>query len=340
MLKEGLEALEVDLFASKKGNELYNYLKKDNISWHPLARKHINSVYNKYKKLLDDKFITQFPNDLLSCLWELKLLEYFQHQKQGEIVLTQKGKIPLPDYKWIIGGKTYYIEAICTSPGLLESYPYLNSELSSSNLVRDSSIGHHEYRERLAGAFREKASCKYDPYACDPNICKHIQKVGYKEVIGDDGYIIAVSMAKIHFFNQPNNWRVDLSCFYPCSPYTTLDIDRSGKVHDTYHAYIPSITKSSKQDALINVDIFANEKYSHVSAVLISHAWQVLFPDLSKYERSLIFGPCDNDFMLIHNPFALVPLKEGIIPVERELIATHQGTQFIISTVSPKKDPL
>ena len=282
----------------------------------------------------DEKFASQFPYDLLSCLWELKLFIYLSNLPHGEIESVSR-KTSMPDFKWLYNGKTYYIEATCISSGSIESYPYLNLKLEATYSVRDSTIGHREYRERLASAFREKANCKYDPRSCNLQICNHKFKHGYKESIGNDGYIIAISMAKIDFINQPLNWRVDLSCFFPCSPYMTLEINQIGQVQDTYHIYSPSFAKGSNQNIQINVDIFTNDEYSHVSAVIISHAWQVLFPELSKYERLLYYGVKENDFMLIHNPFASVPLNTGILPVEREIVATTNDDSFNIVTLSP-----
>ena len=332
-------AIAINLFASEKGDELYKQVRADNTIWHKLAREYFNKIYNQYKMFLDEKFIQQFPYDFLSCLWELKLLVYLNSIKQGEITSISKRKVSIPDFKWIIDGITYYIEATCASSGSIENYPYLNTKLQTTPLVRDCTIGYSEYRERLTASFREKANCKFDPISCDGNICKHKQNPGYKESIGNDGYIIAISMAKIDFINQPFNWRVDLSCFFPCSPYITIDINQAGQAQDTYHAYIPSFAKGSNQDKSINVDIFANDKYSHVSAVIISHIWQVLFPDLSKYDLLLNYGLHENDFILIHNPFASVPLNVGVLPVERELVATHKDSEFTIHTIGPMTPP-
>ena len=173
----------------------------------------------------------------------------------------------------------------------------------------------------------------------NPSICDHKQKQGYKEVIRDSGYVVAISMAKINFINQPLNWRIDLSCFFPISPYMTLNIDSSNGVQDTYHAYNPSFNKCQNNSSKINVDIFSDEKYSHISAVLISHWWQVLFPELSAHERFLIYGVNDNDFMLIHNRFASVPLDSGLLPVERELVTKHKNGSFVIETMGLSSSP-
>lgn len=320
----------VDLFQIDNGDDLYNQLKDDKIIWHKIARDHWNTVYNQYKQYLDEEFITKFPRKFLSCLWELKLVSYFGSLKKGNLEITQKGKKVIPDLKWTAHNNTFYIEAICPTKGALQNYPYLNTSLSSVPICRDATIGHREYRERMTGAFREKAACKYDPSSCDLNICNHKHKNGYKDNIKNHGYIIAISMADIAFMNQPMNWRIDLSCFFPCSPYMTMDIDQAGNVHDTYHAYSPSFNKGNEKNKEISVDIFGSKKYAHVSAVLISHFWQVLFPNLSQHELFLNFGVTDNDFMLIHNPFADYKLEPGLLLVEREMVTEHNEGKFTI----------
>lgn len=277
-----------DLFASEKGDEIYKQLKEDNTSWHILARAYFNKIYNQYKNFLDNNFAQKFPYEFLSSIWELKLLVYFNSIKQGQLTSISKGRVSIPDFKCVINGIAYYIEATCASSGTIKNYPYLNTKLKTTPLVRDCTAGFSEYRERITASFREKANCKFDPMSCDENICKHKKRnPGYKDSISSDGYIIAMSMSKINFINQPFNWRVDLSCFFPCSPYMTLDINPVGQVQEAYHEYIPCFSRGSNKNSSINVNIFANDKYSHVSAVLISHVWQVLFPDLSKHDLLL-----------------------------------------------------
>ncbi len=330
--------MPIDLFQSEKGDELYQQLKTNNVTWHKWAREYWNNVYNYYNGYLDKDFCKKFPYETLSCLWELKCVSYLDGICRGKLESIAKGKITLPDFKWLLNGKSYYIEATSANKGSSDKYPYLNTPLSQSIslLARDGTKGHREYRERLTAAFREKAECKYDPTSCDLTICNHASKKGYKDSIEGNGYIIAISMAKIDFMNQPQNWQVDVSCFFPCSPYLTLAVEPSGKVYDAYHSYNPSFNKGLDESKKINVDIFANEKYSHVSAVLISRCWEVLFPNLSHYVPYLNFGVNDNDFILIHNPFASVPIEVGVLPVKRELIAEQKDGKFIIETIGTK----
>ena len=323
----------IDLFQEPNGGVLYNQIKNDEIPWHSLARNHWNEIYDKYSQYLDLNFVSKLPHEFINCLWELKLINYLGHLTHGNLAQISKGDITIPDFKWMINNKHYYIEATCASKGLPENYPYLNKPLSQVPSAHDGTVGHREYRERITGAFREKAVCKYDPNLCDLSVCKHKHKNGYKENIKDSGFIIAISMADIDFYNQPMNWRVDLSCFFPCSPYTTINITKDGNIHDTYHDYQPLFNKGDKETSPISVSIFDSPKYSHVSAVLISHCWQVLFPNLAKHELTLNFNATDNDFMLIHNPFAAYKLEPYSLPVHRELVAKHEESTFTINTL-------
>ena len=329
----------IDLFQAKSGNALYNQLKDDKTIWHKYARNHWNNIYNQYKNYLDKDFPGKFSREFLNCLWELKLVSYFGSLKKSNLEIIKKGKLALPDLKWSTTNASYYIEAICPTKGNLTNYPYLNTQLSNLPVCRDVTAGHGEYRERMVGAFREKAVCKYDPSNCDLTICHHKHKKGYKNNIENHGYIIAISMSDIPSINQPMNYRVDLSCFFPFSPYMTINIDQSENFGDTYHTYTPSFNKGNKENSKISVDIFGNNKYSHVSAVLISRCWQVLFPNLSQYEQFLNFGIICNDFMLIHNPFADYRLEAGLLPVERELMAEHDNEEFTIHTMGAAIHP-
>lgn len=140
-------------------------------------------------------------------------------------------------------------------------------------------------------------------------------------------------MSDVDFFNQAMNWRIDLSCFFPISPYMTMDIDQSGSVQDTYHAFSPSFAKGNKKGSTINVNIFSTNEFSHVSAVIISRNWPALFPKLPRHQL-LNYDAHGNDFMLIHNPFAAKKLQLCALPVERELIAEVNGDTWTIQTIS------
>jgi hypothetical protein len=322
--------MTIDLFKSDKGDDYYLELRNSKESWVKQAREQFNLIYNQHRQYLDQGFPAKFPYECLSCLWELKLVIYLSTSKHGKLEIINKGKVPMPDLKWSTKEASYYFEAICVTPGSKDKYPYLNSELDKLT-AREGSTGHREYRERITSAFREKAVCKYDPTQCDSITCNHTSILGYKDAIGNSGLIIAISTAKIDFMNQANNFRVDLSCFFPISPYMTMDI-LDKQIMDTYHNFQSSFDKANNPESPIGLEIFSNERYAHVSAVILSHRREVLFPKLSE-QKYYIYGPNDNDFMIILNPFAKIPLDPHVLHAIRTCITTHTSGEFTTESI-------
>ena len=143
-------------------------------------------------------------------------------------------------------------------------------------------------------------------------------------------------MAKIPFFNQPRLPSVDISCIFSCSYNTNIPIYpdlKNGQVStgEPYHAYEESFKKkNSANGSDINTAYFSNQKYAHISAILISHDGHVFFPDADKY-GFIRWGKCRNDFLLIRNPFAKIPLPAGIFPVYRETLTQINEGKFQIN---------
>lgn len=111
----------------------------------------------------------------------------------------------------------------------------------------------------------------------------------------------------------------------------TMQIDTSGNVHDIYHEYQPVFNKKNKSE--INIEVFSNETYSHVRAVLISRFEQVLFPNLSHHNRIFYFDEVGNGFILIHNRFADFKLETGALPVRKEFIAEFKENRCFVRDV-------
>jgi hypothetical protein len=131
--------------------------------------------------------------------------------------IHKKTQTSKPDFMFVINNKKYYLE--CTSTVIndnnSEKYPYLSASLKEgSGQSKNYNAGVEEYKSRLVSAFRTKACCKYDPTKCDPHICNHEVKSGYINHIEGHGFIIAISMARISVYNQPNNYLVDSGWFF------------------------------------------------------------------------------------------------------------------------------
>ena len=222
-----------------------------------------------------------------------------------------------PDFCFETNGCRYYLEADAPDAGnareLKVSLDEINGKARQTPIV--------SYKERICSALDIKGNIKYYDGATP----------GYISHMGDNaGLIIAISMAKIPFFNQPLDYRVDLSCIFSLSPMK-IPIIREDDKHFLgfpYYDHAPAFVKL-KTDSLIKTDYFTNDNFSHISAVLISHSGWVFFPDIDQYDLPVSWGKCRNDYILIHNPFAKVPLPRGLFPVYREVFPenTHNNAK-------------
>ena len=70
---------------------------------------------------------------------------------------------------------------------------------------------------------------------------------------------------------------------------------------------------------------FATDEYSHLSAALLSQTPWVFCPDLCPFG----WDKTNNDFILIHNPRAKIPLPKGIFHVQKEFVCDREKGMII-----------
>lgn len=318
-----------DLFAIDSSNEFYTCLQNNSRMNVQLSREYWNTVYKKYNSFLDKDFYKEFPSKCINRLWELALIDFLGslNNKNVKLLENKPGKSSKPDFCFKHNNQKFYLEAICPEPGSSEKYPFLNAPLEIGK-VRDFASCYQEYEERLLGAFKAKARCKYDPSQCDPSQCNHSFKGGYKSQIGNDGFIIAISMADIPWHNQHLRPEVDIGCFFSFSPFKNLVTRelKSGEreIKESYYSYQMCFSKEANNSE-IKKDCFSTKEYEHVSGVLISQKNFLLS------ENDIKQGIYNNDFMLIHNPFAKpeIRLAPGLFPVSMEITALLDGEEIV-----------
>ncbi|OGT43635.1 MAG: hypothetical protein A3F13_06760 [Gammaproteobacteria bacterium RIFCSPHIGHO2_12_FULL_40_19] len=105
-----------------------------------------------------------------------------------------------------------------------------------------------------------------------------------------------------------------------------------GKPYRIPQENFEKVTKKTDKPTPIKIDYFANDEYSHISAILISYNGCVFFPDIDQF-LLLNWASCKNDYMLVHNPFARVKLPVGFFNVLREVTATiiNGGTEINVA---------
>ncbi len=301
----------VKLFENDGTDEIYMHIKIGTEKWHEPAQQYWQAQYEQYQRYLDSKFVKEIGMDFLSQIWELTLASYIDQQLGNEsgLVNHKIKDVSCPDFCFEIDGQKFYLEATTPKTGNCEDLNVTFEEIRG--IARKTPVA--SYKERLCSAIREKGENAY--YGND-------KKSGYKDHMEEnDGFIVAISMAKIPFFNQPIDYQVDLSCIFGLSSRKVPVIrDQTGQQYmgAIYYDQELSFPKQASGKP-IDTYYFVDDKYSHISAILISHSGWVFFPDADKYGTPLRWEECRNDYILVHNPFAKTPLPTGYFSVYREI---------------------
>lgn len=294
-------------------DETYMQIKSEDESWHAPAKKHWQTLFEAYHQYLDTDFSKEFRLDFFSRIWELTLSSFISQQlkKDEKLIKNLPKNKRCPDFCFEIDNQRFYLEAHAPTAG---GSGELNATFEDVN-GNARPVPITPYKERLCSSIREKGEIFY--YGKD-------NKSAYKDYMGENtGFIVAVSMAKIPFFNQSMDYQVDLSCILGLSPRKVPILKNQSGQHmmgSIYYDQESSFQKSnSSAVAPIATNYFADGKYAHISAILISHSGWVFFPDADQYEVPLHWEECRNDYMLVHNPFAKIPLPTGYFSVYREI---------------------
>jgi len=316
-----------NLFSKENSpNETYNGMLDGIQHFLPEARKYWQSLLDNYHEDLDSNFCSAFSVDPFSRLWELTLVHYLRTTAGDKITFLSTPKVKnaksAPDFCFEYKGKRFFVEAICPDAGEKEFFPMLNRTFADINGKCIKGDPAKEIMSRITSAIRDKNE-KYESYL----------KAG--SISEKDGYIIAISMAKIPFYNQSRMPDVAAKCLFPLSNPTIpviRDSDNELKMGAISYHYQQTFNKGSKKKSdgspeLLLKDYFINRDYKHISAVLFSTAWMSFYPPAGYWGTDV-----QNDFELIHNPLALtaVALDRDVLPVHKEIYGEVSEDSFTL----------
>lgn len=310
------------LFTAKGTNQFYEDVRVETQEWHSAAKTHWQELCDRHHSLLDANFSTELGNDTYSRLWELTQVEFLaQHQQHGITLESMSGKnSSKPDFCFALQGNKFYLEATCPNIGCAEA-------LHDQRLNIAKAVPIIENMERFCSAIQMKGDKKYHS--------------GYKNYIGDsNGLILTISLAKIPFQNRTGNYENELRCIFGMSALTfpiIQDSEGAQKMGNPYHTPQQCFDKKTKEDhskkSPIKMDYFTTPEYAYISAILISYSDCVFFPGIDQYLPFINWRYCQNDYVLVHNPFAKIKLPVGFFNVLREVTATVVDGGMEIKTI-------
>lgn len=284
-----------DFFTSENPTDLSYLNLRDRHSYEDI-REFIKSLWALYEPYADQHFRSEIGHHFHQRFWEMYL---------GCVLLNNGHSIARseigPDFNIQIDASNIWIEAV--APGAGTGDDMVNDLVADSkaHLVPDANI-----ILRIRSAIEDK----------------HEQLHRFKDdgLIGmDDPYVIAVNGRGIPMaFLDSEDIPYIIKCVLPFGQQKHEYDVASKMLTRVYYEYRSKINKRSGCE--VSTDIFLDEEYNEISAILYSAA------DVANHPS--IIG---SEFILIHNPKALNPLNMGTFQFGREFWVEQRLEQKVWS---------
>jgi hypothetical protein len=277
--KVGTSMPELFFRTAKSTDAIYNRVRDRVVSHELQGRAFIEEIWQDSAQYLDPDLAERAPsNGLVSAFWEIYLAHALRTHGVGLVPRSRRNpKLKGPDL--FAESPNVWIEAVAARPGEGPDTLKWGEPLKVTRVPVD------QFVLRLRTAIECKAS----------QLKGHIAK-GY--VKSSHAIVIAVSGAMLPYRieGQPIPYVVRAvlgvgNLVLEFERATMKNVGRSAEYHE-------EVKKLSA--ALVKTDLFLNDEYSHVSAVLYSPSCWVHHPETPGAE-----------FTIVHNPRATNPLADG-----------------------------
>jgi hypothetical protein len=252
------------------------------------ARKLTESLWERYERHADENFLTAIQLDFQARFWEMYLA--CTMEELGFVIECHK---PGPDIFLTHNGTRVWIEAVAPSGGE-KGHPDRVPQYQTGSLGEDAGAGTPD--KQIVLRYRSAIAEKLRKYA------------GYLEkgpVLANDAYVIAINGSKINYAVMDSLVPRIVQAAYPVEHLQVrFAIDTNAEV-DRSLTYRNAISKASGQS--ISTDIFLSGEYRPVSALL--------FSCVNAVDSYCMAG---EDYVLVHNVRAAIPISERLIGRGRE----------------------
>lgn len=256
--------------------------------------------------LADSIFVTQITsgNDeaFWQRTWEMLLAHHLMEQGHP---LTSKDEGP--DFKFEVGTKVVWCEAICPSPKGLPA-EWLAPAVMGNTVIME--VPAEAVLLRWTAAVKEKWEKLEGCHRPNRKTGEMVARPGYRQkgiVADDECYVVAVNGCQL----SPHTWwefrsmlPIILQAVLPLGPLKIPIKDFRLQMDEAAHSYRPEV--SNANDSPVPTDNFLDPSYAGISAVLGS------------VRRHGMDGGLD--VVVVHNPLARAPLPIGILGATREYI--------------------
>ncbi|WP_067564239.1 hypothetical protein [Halofilum ochraceum] len=260
------------------------------------ARELTESLWLRYSPYADDHFLDCIPHEFDERFWEMyltcSLLEL------GFDVHCPK---PGPDILIEADGGRVWIEAVTPTSGAL-GHP---DAIPEPQFGKAGRVPEEQILLRMRSAIQGKYETKYREYRD-------------KGVIGpDDSYVVAVNGCQLHHAIADDYPPWIAKAVFPIGGLQVALDRESLEVAETSYQYRGVVEKCSGSS--VSTDIFLDQDYRDLSGVLYS-----------KVDAGNPTARMGDDFILVHNPLANMPLDAGLLGCGKELAVRVEGDHGVI----------
>jgi type I restriction enzyme S subunit len=288
--------IDFDLF------EEYNFSRESKIPNDSKLREYIRNLYKNNHEFLDKDFVQKFQkNNFYSALWELALVSWLR--THDDIHLLEH-KSEGADFRTSYKGIEMHFEA--TS---------INFNHNKNKQTTDIKEATEPLQTQIRSAIRSK--CENYRNSGTSNYHCWLRKGLIKS---NNPFILAIDITQVDQLSYLSIPTTYIGTVLPVGNFSiVIDKTTGKKIGNYFCQYKDSIHKPN--GAMVSTDIFLQDQFSHVSAIIISR-----FHNHPDYINKIM--------MLIHNPLATNPLPQKLFKTDYEIIVDFKDSSVMLQMES------
>jgi hypothetical protein len=271
------------------------------------SRNFVERLWGRYCEYADEHFLLEIRRDFHARFWEMyltcTLLEYAP--RRGFTVSCPK---PGPDNLIEFNSRRIWIEAVTATPG---------DPSRPDSLV-----------ERIDGQMSiipaDKIVLRYSNAIATKHVT-YLSYLGNNRVAVADSYVVAVCGWPLGYNWASGEMPRFLKALFPVGALGYAIDPTTRQIVDRQHQFRPVIKKANS--ASVSTEVFLDDRYRGLSAVLHSHA------------HAFMTQPLGSDFQVAHNPVAAQPVPAGLLPAAQEWRASAQNGGYQLACGSQPAEP-
>jgi len=271
-------------------SQAYKNLRDANASDAAAGKAFVEQLWDRYFPYSDAHFLEEVRRDFHARFWEMYLTCALLEAGPKHDYRVQCPK-PGPDILIEHKGRRVWVEAVTATPGDPSKPDSLVERIDGQMSLVPT--------DRIVLRYSNAIAAKH---------AKYLDYLAAGIVSGADSYVVAVNSWSLGCSWTSGEMPRFLKAVFPMGALGYAIDAATRQIVDRKHQFRPIIQKNNR--AGVSTEIFVNDEYRGLSAILHSHA------------HAFMNRPLGTDFEIAHHPLAAQPVPAGLIPARREWHAT------------------